>query len=302
MLCNKHLNLMIFIFLTCYQVLAKTEGLKKLTVISDFAPIELKMLTNHLAQHAKRYEEITNIIGYCNLINEDLKTSSKENIMFMLKSEVYRGILSNQYLKKENRLQISSTFLSILEQKIKKNKAVYSNFAQWLSDALMSDLANFRQDNFIDKYQSLARTDFKEQQKAKKLKKILTYISPWLEALDKHTPEEFNQLCTKVGIDVLRNIASRTYYFGVFANQYQQQKEKMIFNIPNINLVAPEKVPTSSDEDPREQQKQDAKKLMESLEAKDDDEIENISNQISNEIEKIKPKKAADPNSTWVPK
>ena len=297
------ISTILFLSFTTQQIWASSSTLEKLTVISEDAPLELKLMTQHLANHAHNEQEITDIIGYANLINTDLKKSSKENIMFMLKSEIYRGILNNQYMKRENGLQISSSFILSIEQKLKANSIVYSEFAQWLANALLADLAEFRTNGLIDSYQNINRTDFQKQQRASKLKKILSYISPWLATFEKLSPEEFNQFCTQVGIDILRNIAARTYYFGVFANSYQHKEEKVIFHIPEISFketITPTLTGPQTKVEEKEQRKQEAKNLVQKLNPTG--EIEGISEKISDELDKIQPAQEIDPNSTWIPK
>lgn len=276
------------------------SALNTLTVISDKAPLELKLLTSHLAKHTTSKKDIINVVGYCKLINEDLKSSAKVNVMFMLKSEIYRGILNNQYLKRDNGFQISSTFLNSINQKLQKNKEEYSDFSLWLGNALLSDLLPYQKSGLIDRYQSIDRTDFSNKEKANKIKKILSFTGPWLGSFEKLSPKKFNQLCTSVAIDVLRNISSRTYYFGVFANKYLQQEEQLIFDIPKVKILTDNQTSSdvnsvSSGIDQQVKRKEEAKKLMDSITPSDSPES------ISKEIDKILPNKNSDPNSTWVP-
>lgn len=277
---------LILLFLLCFSVSANESLLQELTTISQEAPTELTWLTQHLAKHLHSDEQATKVIGYCNLINKDLKNTKMKHVFFMLKSEIYRGLLRNQYLKKENKLQVTSSLMSSIFQKIQKNDIVYSEFSQWIMKAIYSDLEPYLKDKFIDSYQSVDRNDFKLMEKVKKLEKILSYTSSWLEKMEKLSPESFNELVTQMAIDILWSISSKTYYFSNFSNKYKQIADTYIFKIPTTKKVA---TPIISNQ---QSEVESAKELIKGISADDLSSASSEIDQLNTDIEK----------NTWQPK
>jgi hypothetical protein len=307
------LLLSLLMLLPGFSIAAEADVVKKpltgLDVNSQRAPYELKLLIDHLVKQATKRQEIIDILGYCELINNDLKTSPGQNIQFMLKTEIYRGVLTNQYMKKDARLQISSTFVNSVHEKVKKFSVVYTDFSRWIAIALLQDLAPYRRDNFIDKYQSISRTEFEQKKRANRLKKILSYVTPWFELLEKLSPEDFNKFTKKIAIDTLRNISARTYYFKEFSQIYQQEKENFIFTIPEVKLPPKEEVQVESEteedlEEAAAKARAQAEELMKSMVDEEDD-MSNASEAIDKiaptEDKKDPPKEKSDPNRTWIP-
>lgn len=288
---NKTLTLMLFLFTT--TAFTKDLPLKDLVVISDKAPIELKLMTQHLAKYTTDREDIFKVISYCNLINKDLKTSSKKNVFFMLKAEIYRGILRNQYLQFDNKLQVSSSLLNSIEQKLDKYDIVYSDFSKWIIKSILADLQPYIADNFIDQYQGISRLDIKKQEMVTRLKKVLSYITTWLEKIEKLTPENFNELVKNISMDTLHHISSRTYYFNTFSKIYKQTQETDTFKVPKVKLeITSNEVAKDKDlNESREQAKKDAKKIIEKIDADD-------MSGASEEIDKLE----SSTKSSWSPK
>lgn len=277
--------------LLSFNLFAKAPALQGLTTISEKAPKELELLTMHLVKYVKTSQDVDKVIGYCNLINQDLQKTPKKNVFFMLKSEVYRGILRNQFLKKENTIQVSNSILLSIEQKLNKYDIVYSDFSKWIITSILEDISTFRKDGFIDQYQRINRSDFEQQKRYNKLKKTLSYISPWIEKIEKLTPESFNNLVKDVGIDILWYISSRTYYFGTFSSKYKQSINSNIFNIPKIQNNAPNQTTPNTMDAEFKKRTNDTIEILEKIEVDD-------MSPASNQIDQIDTEK----KNTWYPK
>jgi len=262
--------------------------LKKLAVASKKTPYELELITKHISASKLNKEQIERVLASTSLINKDLQKVDKYNLMFLIKSEIYKGIFNNQYLKKDNRLQISSTVISSTNHKLKKHSIIYSDFSKWIIKAVLSDLAPYEAGNFINRYQNISRSNAKELLKAKKLLKVLNYISPWLNAFNNLQPEQFNQLGTDLSIDLLEQISKKSYYFLTFASQFEKVQNELIFFIPDYNFNAPpsdldhlqEEEDNQSLKEQAAVRKQEAKKSIESIQ------VDDLSG-LSNEIDKL---------------
>lgn len=246
--------------------------LDKYTVVSDQLPTEFNLMIEHLKKSKLTQAELERIIAASELINKELATTPGPNIMFLFKSEIYKGILNNQYMKQNSLLQASTSILESTKHKLEKNKVSYTNFSKWIIQSIIKDFDPFLEKNFINQYQNIKRSNSAGMLLAKRLQKIMKYLAPWLNAIDKHVPEDFNKLCTKIIIDTIERISKKTYYFKTFTGDLEPDSEKELIAIPAIKVkstVTSKETDDKSLKDEAKERKKDAEADVQDLDSDD---------------------------------
>ncbi len=271
----KKLFLILSLFCTstfAYQVSDEApHPLSNFSIASDSVPYEFEVMLNHLKKQKLSTEQLSIIITRAHQLNKDLSKVAKKDLMFLLKSETYKGILSSQYLNLNNKLQMSSSVYKSAFQKQQKHKLIYSSFSTWVIEAILKDFEPYLINNFINKYQSVKRTDTKGLIKARKLLKIIKYNSPILESFLTLTPERFNELSTNIIIDVFERVSKKSFYFATYYGKLTKSETFALFNIPEIKTpqASSNQKEATSIEQESKQQKLEAKKAIQVLEDND---------------------------------
>jgi hypothetical protein len=172
------------------------------------------------------------------LLNDDLSSLDKRNLLFLFKSEIYKGIFTNQYLRSDTKLQLSTSVVDSAKKKIESNKVIYTKYSLWTIQSILNDITPFLEDNFLNRYQSISRGNSKDVLKAKKLKKIFKYVSPFLGAFLNKSPEEFNQLQKNIILDTFSRIALKSFYYQTLYIKGAKADTKL-FSIPIVKHKKP---------------------------------------------------------------
>jgi hypothetical protein len=259
---------LLFIFLFTYFSYAQEDNLLGNLSLIDETSEELNIIIGHLNFSKVTPTQAQEVVAACQLINNDTTHMDRINLLFLIKSEIYKGLLNNQYLAYEDTVQISEVIVKSIEEKFKKYELSYGAFAKWIFKSIQNDLAPYRKDSFLNRYQTVSRTNMKEMALALSLKKSLKYISPWLIAIESQTPEQFNNTLTQIAIDILKQISRKTYFFKEFSTKFASKQRDEIFNIPNLNIKPEPSVeaPDGSLQKIKEIKAEEAKKTLEVLE------------------------------------
>lgn len=281
--------LILFVILTSFSnSFADDEKhpLDNYTILSEAVPTEFKLMINHLKQSELDFESLQRISAASSLINEELSTTPSTNIMFLFKSEIYKGILNNQYMKKTSLLQASTSILQSTKHKLQKHSIAYSAFAKWLIESIIKDFNPYLAKNFINQYQNVKRSNSANMLKARRLQKTMKYLAPWLNAIDKNTPEDFNKLLTKIIIDTIERISKKTYYFKTFSSKLEPESSENIFIVPKIKEL--ESINTSEPivgKTLKEESKQRKKEAEDAIKSINTDDLSGASSEIDNILE-----------------
>lgn len=267
--------ILVFIVSLFQSVLYAEEDkhpLANFILLSEAVPTEFSLMIEHLQHSELNTKQLKRFIVATELINKELSRTPNTNIMFLFKSEIYKGVLNNQYMKHNSLLQASTSILESTRHKLKKHHIVYTDFSKWIINSLLEDFRPFLKKNFINQYQNVKRSNSVGMIRAKRLQKIMKYLSPWLSAFDKNIPEDFNKLCTKIIIDTIERISRKTYYFKTFTGHLVPQPETNLFAIPQIKFND-KKVSIPGDEkslkEEAEERKEKAEKTIKSLDPDD---------------------------------
>lgn len=294
---NKSYFIILFIFsFACFS--QDPNRLLEKFVLEDQFSEELKIIVRHLARHPISLERAQEVIAAAKVINNDIAKMDQVNLLYLVKSEIYKGLLNNQYLAYNDSIQISSVILKSIRGKMKKYDLNYSDMAKWVFQSIESDLSPYEKDGFIDTYQTVGGTNVKLRAKAMELTKALKYISPWIIAYESKTPEQFNSLLTNIGVDILVQLSRKTYFFSQFSSKFSNDSRDPIFRVPSLTPLSDEITPPAPDASLKEQSKRNkdqAKGTIETLENTQD--LEGSSKAIDNLLKK----KEAKPEQ-WKPK
>lgn len=265
-----------------YCFCADSAPLKGFSVEFKNFSQELELVAAQLAaSESLSMSTATEVAAAAEVINSDIKKIPKANALFLIKSEIYKGLLNNPLLEAKDELLLNESLVKGIEKKLDKHKIIYTDFSAWLVESLLLELAPFRKDNFLDRYQTVSGNDVESRAKALKLRKLTKYLSPWLMAFNENTPEEFNRLATQVSAGLIKRIASKTYYFREFASNHAEDSLPPLFSIPTVKppeqTVAP--LPSASLKQESEKIKAREQEVLEKLKGED---LENPSEVIEN--------------------
>ncbi len=242
------------------------QDISGLSIVSKSVPYEIELLIEHLKASPLSKDEKQNLIARLDLINSDLKGLDSKELMFLLKSETYRSILTNQYLQDTAKLQVNQTIIKSINKKLEKNKVIYASFSNWIIETILNDLSPFMADNFLTRYQSVDRSNPKDLLRAKRVERVLKYISPMLSAFLSMSPEEFNSLTKKIALDTIERLTKKSFYFKEFARKSDSGSDQL-FIIPEISLTPEASQPIKEDsmEEDSASQKAKAQETVEDL-------------------------------------
>jgi hypothetical protein len=260
----------LIILISLFSFLAFSQDDKPLANLKliDSVSEELRIIVDHLNYNEVSKDHAREVLAACELINNDTINMDSINLLFLIKSEIYKGLLNNQHLSYEDSVQISEVIVKSIEYKFKKHEVSYSPFAKWIFNSIIEDLKPYRANDFLNRYQTVSRTNMKEMSMALGLQKALKYISPWIIAIESQTPESFNNTLTLISIDILKLISRKTYFFKEFSFRFSQKQREAIFEIPKLALKpdVPIELPDSSLQKKKAQTKKTAKEAMKVLE------------------------------------
>lgn len=262
------MKLIILISLFSFLAFSQDDKLLANLKLIDSVSEELRIIVDHLNYNEVSKDHAREVLAACELINNDTINMDSINLLFLIKSEIYKGLLNNQHLSYEDSVQISEVIVKSIEDKFKKHEVSYSPFAKWIFNSIIEDLKPYRANDFLNRYQTVSRTNMKEMSMALGLQKALKYISPWIIAIESQTPESFNNTLTLISIDILKLISRKTYFFKEFSFRFSQKQREAIFEIPKLALKpdVPIELPDSSLQKKKAQTKKTAKEAMKVLE------------------------------------
>ena len=279
--------------------IAHAQLLKELSLKKDDFSQELELVVSQLAgskqiPQAKAKELASAAV----LINNDMQKVPLSNALFLVKSEIYKGLLANPLLSTARELSLSESLVKGLEKKLEDHELVYTDFSKWLGQSLLSELAPFRKDGFLDRYQTISGNDVESRAKALQVKKLGKYLSPWILAFTEKSPEEFNELATEVCSDLMLKIAAKSYFFKQFASKHSDESLGELFSVPSLEQPVEIKaqLPATSLEAASQKRRQEGEAAVKSLDQTD---LENASEALDKLVEEEAP---ATEEGGWKPK
>ena len=265
--------------------------------------VELELLLKHLSNSKDiTSEQAAVTVGAASLINEDLSKTPKSNVLFLIKSEIYKSLLNNQHLPRKDEILINETLVKSIESKVEKHAEIYSEFAYWIANSVIEELAPYRSDKFLDKYQTIDRSNLKSRARAFELQRIAKYLSPWLLAFNENSPEDFNKLVSDIAVDTLKGLSKKSFYFREFTSKNSSTTLGPIITIPSITPAVQEQpgLPSASLELKKKNKLNETKKAVDILEKLPEDPSEGIDQLL--EKQKGESSEGDGSEKQWTPK
>jgi hypothetical protein len=223
-------------------------------------PLEFVLLAESLNELKLTQEEKDKISDKIKSVNSNLKFLKKEQIFFILKSELYKSILEREFHNDFRIMKFTNLDISNIEKAYLANKKEYSPFARWLVESVISDfgeLKNYPGFNSV-------KLDVPEKDVTLNLvRKKLSLLSPWLGAISALKASEFNFRLKKMFFEILSDVEIST---GVYKN-YLTNKELDSTDFITVNTITNKKLPlkvkNNEDETPPQKESEDELSLSE---------------------------------------
>lgn len=289
------------LFFLAFCSVCQATGLENFSVKLQGFSAELELVARQLAEDKTLSDKTAKkALEAAAVINSDFQSIPRSNALFLVKTEIYKGLLENPLLPLQDEVLINESLAKGIEKKLKDHEIVYSPFAKWLMESILLELAPYRKDKFLDKYQTASGSDPSLRAKALEARRLAEYLSPWIVAFNENTPEGFNSLASAICADLLSRIASKAYYFKQFSSRFSGAGIGELFQIPSIKTSDSAKapLPSASLKEASSKAKQEGQKVLESLEKA---ELENPSPAIDKLIER-QGEEDGKSKSEWVPR
>lgn len=187
-----------FLILFSLCAIAQTTSVVKI-LVKDFS-IELELLVEHLNLHRNKAQSIPT---HFESINEHLGLTDRTNAQFLIKSEIHKGLLANQFLEFSANTPFAQTKMQDLkafQQKFEQHKNTLSAFSRWILSSIIMD---------IEQAQSSERSSKQEVRQAKMGQRL----GPWISFFLKTNPKQFETKLALIGSDIVKNIAFKSALF-----------------------------------------------------------------------------------------
>jgi hypothetical protein len=232
----------IFIFCLSSGSLSHAQLVKTPKLVEKLLPAEFELVYKNISNNLEpqRKEEF---IRLSHRLNDNFKKIPFINLVFMLKSEIYRSIIQYQFDMYIQKIDINLSFLKNLEQKVISNKGSYTRISLWILLAIAADLDPYLDTDVFANLHKVDKKKPKDMKMAAEIKKKLKYLKKWFYIADKFSPLKFNSVVIKMSWDILYSINSYVEVLGHFTSYAQENlnKEVEFFELPALpNNVAKE--------------------------------------------------------------
>jgi hypothetical protein len=208
---------------------------KDYKLVNDRAPLEFKLMFESMKYSLKEMNDQIRLIVLTQHINKGLAPLSKEQCLFLLKSEVYKALL--EWPHSATQFQVGSHTLERMKKNLEAGKSVYTPYSQWILEALIADLEKFKQDGLLDLSPS-QKSSLKGDKAAQyqKMQRVLKYTRGWLEQADTLSAKDFNHLSEQLAWRTLERVKEKAALFRRFSSKAIQDKQEDTFNIPEQGM------------------------------------------------------------------
>jgi hypothetical protein len=176
-------------------------------------PYLIKVMLEHLQTVNTPTEESIQLLNDMNRINLNFQNMNKLNKLFLVTSESQKAILNFKHSGSAKSNTIMSTELSMVQQKLKSNDLIYSNFSKYIINESTRDFDQFQEKEFLDNYQNNSSKDSKKLLKIAQLKRRIKYSGPWINAILTSHAKSFNEELSLLITTLFRNLAEQSLLF-----------------------------------------------------------------------------------------
>jgi hypothetical protein len=281
----------IFILIFSFSALAFD---KDFTTVNERVPLEFGLLFESLKLEVKTPSEKLRMVGLCKDLNTNLGSLKKEQIYFLMKSEVIKNTMEFKF-SKTRQFDVTTLLVKRLDEGYGEKSKYMNKFALWIWRSILAELKIRQKSGIITERSFSARTfEGARLQEALRFEKYLHYLNPWIDRMDSYNAPEFNQLSKEVSWVILRRLNERSLLFKRYAASATSDTQVTLFNIPQRLLdLKPSQIKNIDNDAPLSYQEQSevektkASKTMEKVTPQD---MSPISDDLAEELDKkLKP-------------
>jgi len=268
---------------------------KDFKTVNDRVPLEFNHLFESMKILIKTPSEKIRFVGLCKDLDENLGFLQKDQIFFLMKSEVIKNVLEYRFTKVRS-FDVTTLLISRLTEDFEKKQKLLSPFSQWIWRSTIAELKHREKMGLITN-RSFNANAFQDSKKAEALRfqKYLTYLLPWIDKMDSLSVSQFNDLTKEVSWVILRRLNERSLLFKRYASTATTDTKITIFNIPSKLLeLHPEDIKRmqNDEEGPltlKEESQKEKIEAFEDVQSATLDDMSPLSDEVSKELEEKAP-------------
>jgi hypothetical protein len=277
----------IFILLFSFSAMAFD---KDFTAVSERVPLEFGLLFESLKLEVKSPSDKLKMVALCKDLNTNLGSLKKEQIYFLMKSEVIKNTMEYKFAK-TRQFDVTTLLIKRLDEGYAKKSKYMNKFSLWIWRSILAELKIRQKTGIITEQSFSARTfDGARLKEALRFEKYLTYLNPWIDRMDSYTAPEFNQLSKEVSWVILRRLNERSILFKRFAASAISDTQVTLFNIPQRLLdLKPSQIKNIENDAPlsyQEQSEVEKASATKTVEKVTPEDMSTISDGLAEELEK----------------
>jgi hypothetical protein len=242
--------------------------------VNDRVPLEFNLLFDSMKETIHSPSEKMQLVEICKTMDDNLGLLQKENIFFLMKSEVIKNILEYKH-EKVRSFDITTLLITRLEEDLENKQPLLTPFSRWIWRSIIAEL-KFRKSLGLISHKSFNVGNFEASKRvmAQRFFRYLNYLIPWIDKMDSLSASEFNLLVKEISWTILRRLNDRSLLFKRFASTSSTGTRTSIFNIPSKLL---ESKTSPKKESPNEQLHLNLKEASEKEKIQATEQIQNIS-------------------------
>ncbi|MFI5389729.1 MAG: hypothetical protein ACHQYQ_00095 [Bacteriovoracales bacterium] len=174
-------------------------------------PVEFSYLVESLQQYPLSDKEREEIAKEIKELDKLFSLMSKEEVFFVLKSEIYKELLNKPRLAQQSQYynkKILRTLLDLIEAKIDS----YHPFAKWIIIATYADLKQIFDSPYYNTFVVEKKGIGLKNPNAALIEKKLNLVLPWFEDITGQSPEVFHENLKPVMLSLLAKLNKKIKY------------------------------------------------------------------------------------------
>lgn len=209
----------IFIILNTFQISYAANIFSNLNVNKSVAPYILELILNHIQTSQLTDSETKLIATELQQLNQNISSQNKPDQQFFIISELYKAVLNYDFKKKSSSDTIDKKQIENLSTLLLNYKVIYTPFSAFIIQSTINDFQEFTKDGFLDNYQATKSSRNSSYLKENQLKKVLKYSGQWVSLISSIPAEKFNNICTDLLIEFIKNTARQSSLFKLHAQK-----------------------------------------------------------------------------------
>ncbi|MFZ4713965.1 MAG: hypothetical protein ACOYL6_09650 [Bacteriovoracaceae bacterium] len=208
----------------------------------DKLPLELVLMSESINEMKLTPDEKEFFSEHARNLNRHLKFLTKEQMYFVVKSEIYKNVLEKEFHGDFKIMKFTSIDIANVEKSYATYKKEYSPFARWLVESVISDFSELKDYPGFNQ----VKLDVPEKDPTLNLvRRKLSLLSPWLGAIAGLKASDFNLKMKRMMMKVISDLDLST---GIYKSQLSN-KELDASDFITIQTLSNKKLPIKEKDD-----------------------------------------------------